>query len=120
MSLGGCGARGKAKTYPLAGTVTFKGQPLANAVVTFFPASGRPTAGITNSAGEFTLPTGAAAGPYHVTVAEPSPEAKPDDYSLPPETPPRFPAKYTDPNRSGLDFEVKPDAENKFAIELKE
>ena len=114
----GCGS-GKPKTYPVAGSVTYNGQPLANAVVTFIPSSGRPTAGITNAQGEFTLPTGALPGANKVTVAEPAIEMKEGDYSVPPETPPRFPVNYTDPNQSGLQFDVKPDAENKYAIELK-
>jgi hypothetical protein len=120
LCVAGCGKNGKLKTYPVAGSVTSKGQPLSNAVVTFFPPSGRPAAGITNAQGEFTIPTGAVAGMHKVSVAEPAVEMKEGDYSLPEQTPLRFPANYTDPNRSGLQFEVKPEAENKFSIELKE
>jgi hypothetical protein len=116
----GCGQGGVPKTYPVAGAVTFKGQPLPKAVVTFFPPNGRPTAGITNEQGEFTLPTGAEAGLHKVAIGEPAVEMKEGDYSVPPPAPLRYPANYTDPNRSGLQFEVKPAEANTFAIELKE
>ncbi len=120
VSLGGCSKGGGVKTYPASGVVTFKGQPLAKAVVTFFPASGRPVAGMTDEKGEFTLLPGAVPGPQKVAIGEPAVEMKEGDYSVPPEAPPRFPARYTDPNQSGLKFEVQPSAENKFTIELKE
>ena len=120
VSLGGCSKGGGVKTYPASGVLTFKGQPLAKAVVTFFPASGRPVAGMTDEKGEFTLLPGATAGPQMVAIGEPAVEMKEGDYSVPPEVPPRFPAKYTDPNQSGLQFEVQSSAENKFTIELKE
>lgn len=116
----GCGRNGSPKTYPVAGTVAFREQPVPKAVVTFIPQNGRPTAGITNDQGEFTLPAGAVAGMHKVTIAEPAVEMKEGDYSIPPPAELRFPAKYTDPNRSGLQFDVKPEADNKFQIELRE
>ena len=125
LFLGGCREKSLVKTLPVTGVVSFQGQPLPNAVVTFYPESGRPASGITNSQGEFSLSTfgaqdGAVIGMHKATVSEPAPEMKEGDYSLPEEKPPRFPAKYTDPRQSGLQFEVKPDAENKITIELKE
>jgi len=125
LFLSGCGGGSKAGTYPVTGVVTFKGEPLPNAAVTFFPVQGRPAAGMTNAQGEYFLSTfaagdGAMSGTYSVTVAEPAVEMKEGDYSIPEPKPPRFPVKYTDPKQSELKFEVKPGEENKFAIDLKE
>jgi len=120
LSVVGCGGNGGPKTFPVSGALTFRGQPVPKAVVTFIPQNGRPAAGITNDQGEFTLPAGAVAGMHKVTIAEPAVEMKEGDYSIPPPAELRFPANYTDPNRSGLQFEVKPEADNKFQIELRE
>ena len=125
LFLGGCGRSSNVKTYPVTGVVTFKGELLPNAVVSFFPAGGRPASGMTNAQGEFSLSTfkagdGAMPGMHSVTVSEPAAEMKEGDYSVPEPKPPRFPVKYTDPRQSELKFEVKPGEENKFAIDLKE
>jgi hypothetical protein len=125
LFFGGCGGSSATKTFPATGVVTFKGEPLPNAVVSFIPAGGRPAAGMTNAQGEFSLSTfkagdGAMPGMHRVALGEPAVEMKEGDYSVPEPKPPRFPVKYTDPNQSGLEFEVKPGAENKFTIELKE
>ena len=74
LFLSGCGGGSKAGTYPVTGVVTFKGEPLPNAAVTFFPVQGRPAAGMTNAQGEYFLSTfaagdGAMSGTYSVTVA---------------------------------------------------
>lgn len=60
--------------YPVRGTVTFDGQPMQGAIVTFHGADSRPTAqGIADDSGRFSLTTyladdGAAAGDYAVTI----------------------------------------------------
>ncbi|MEO2025569.1 MAG: hypothetical protein ABGZ23_06760 [Fuerstiella sp.] len=73
----GCGGGGGA-SIPALGTVTGKvtvgGQPLANAVVTFTPASGRPSAGTTGSDGTYKLMynvdnAGATIGEHTVLVS---------------------------------------------------
>ena len=121
----GCGGSSTPKTYPVTGVVTFQGRPLPDAVVMFFAEGGRSATGATNAQGEFTLTTfvpgdGALSGPKKVALGEPAVEPKEGDYSVPEPKPPRFPVRYTDPNQSGLQFEVKPGEENKFTIELKE
>jgi hypothetical protein len=80
---------------------------------------------MTNAQGEYSLTTfkagdGALPGTHRVVIGEPAVEMKEGDYSVPEPKPPRFPVKYTDPNQSGLEFEVKSGEENKFAIDLKE
>lgn len=74
----GCsgGGEGRAKTYPVSGKVTFSGGPLIDAVVTFAPRSGQPTAfGRTDENGEYELSTygshdGAAEGDYAVVITK--------------------------------------------------
>ena len=115
----GCGPSGPT-TAPVSGTVTYKGQPVAGAHVSFIPsdASSRAAEGLTDSQGHFTLGTfsasdGAILGKYKVGVIAhgPARPAKPGEGSgMPGETvpgPPIIPAKYFSPETSGLTHEVK-------------
>lgn len=125
LMVNGCGGSNTPMTYPVTGVVTFQGRPLPDAVVMFFAEGGRSATGATNAQGEFTLTTfvpgdGALSGLKKVALGELAVEAKEGDLFLPKPKPPRFSVRYTDPNQSGLEFEVKPGAENKFAIDLKE
>jgi len=52
--LSGCGSGGP-KIVPVAGTLTHKGKPVANAIVHFTPEHGRPSSGLTDEEGHFTL-----------------------------------------------------------------
>lgn len=120
----GCGGGRSTKTYPVKGTVTYQGQPLAEVVISFVPEKGRPASGTTDAQGSFSLSTfdpndGAPAGAYKIAIAEPAPEMAEGDYSIPPEKPPRFPVKYTNPYESELVAEVKPSSENDFKFDLK-
>jgi hypothetical protein len=74
-----CGGGGST-LYPVEGKVLLKGQPLAGATVTFWPAQGdqakmTPSTGNTDEEGKFNLETGsrsgAPAGDYVVTVIQP-------------------------------------------------
>jgi len=61
------------KTVPVAGVLTYKGQPLEYHEVMFFPTGARPAAGTTDDKGQFTLGTnrpgdGAVVGKHKVTV----------------------------------------------------
>lgn len=125
--LSGCGGGSGVATYPVKGTVKYKGEPVTDAAVTFFPSQGRPAAGMTDSQGTFQLSTfsskdGAPAGTYKVSVTEsvteipPMPGTGPE----PPPKPPRFPGRYTDPEQSNLSAEVKSGAENNFTFDLTE
>ncbi len=71
---GGCGER-RPQTAPVIGTVTYRGQPVEGATVVFAGAAGRPSMGITDATGEFTLTTfkprdGALPGEHAVTVTK--------------------------------------------------
>jgi hypothetical protein len=104
MVLAGCDKTHSLPTVPATGTLTYKGQPVADAHVSFIPAdplSGRPGTGVTDAKGRFTLQTyvggstfanGALTGEYNVTVNQGLPTRKEvpfisvDEWSkLPPE-----------------------------------
>jgi hypothetical protein len=76
----GCGPGAPAvKTVPVTGTVTYKGNPVEGAIVSFLSAAdGRPAGGQTDSQGKFSLKTnlsgsksvdGAVEGNYTITVS---------------------------------------------------
>lgn len=76
----GCGGSKAPPTAKVSGTVTFKGEPLANAKVLFISASGRPAQGESDAAGKFTLTTdkpgdGAVIGDHVIVVTKLGPPA---------------------------------------------
>ena len=134
LSLAGCSSNsGRAPTYQVNGTVTMKGQPLADARVVFVPVEGathEPATGLSDSAGKFKLSTfmsddGAQAGDYRIKVLKydirkPTKEEQDKYISLEEEqkmqfgdekpTPPAkntLPPKYADESKSGFTFTVK-------------
>ncbi|MBP3954576.1 hypothetical protein J8F10_04670 [Gemmata sp. G18] len=52
LLLAGCGNSG---IVSVSGTLTYKGQPVTNAIVHFVPEKGRPSMGETDQNGRFTL-----------------------------------------------------------------
>jgi hypothetical protein len=69
----GCGPRDP-KTYPVKGTVTLDGKPVAGAGVMLIPAAGRPAHAATDQNGNFTMSTfregdGALPGENAITVS---------------------------------------------------
>lgn len=90
----GCQRTGGPATEKVSGKVTFKGQPVAGAIVTFAPKSpgAKAAAGTTDASGRFRLTTsgagdGAVAGSYAVTVIKPErPKGPPaESGAIPPE-----------------------------------
>lgn len=71
----GCGGSGP-KLFPVSGTVTYDGKPLAGASILFIPQGGRPSIGTTDASGKYTISTigkpGAPAGLYGVTISKTS------------------------------------------------
>lgn len=73
----GCGDDGLGKRYPVSGTITYKGEPVASAVISFYPAGGpteeqRGATGVVEN-GRYTLSTqgnddGAFPGDYLVAI----------------------------------------------------
>jgi hypothetical protein len=69
--LAGCG--GGPGIVPVSGTLTYKGKPVTNAYVDFAPQPGRPSWGLTDEKGHFTLEydrkhKGAVVGKHKVSV----------------------------------------------------
>ena len=139
IGLAGCGGSTMPKIYPATGTVTWKGEPLADATVSFVPSVGAPSDGKTDAQGKFTIMTngkpGARAGACKVTVskfagAAPSMPAapKPEDMMKRYEQKKKgevekgeIPAKFGRPDTSGLSAEVTTEgAKNVFTFDLKD
>jgi hypothetical protein len=129
---GGCGSKNEDRA-PVQGTVTYQGQPLANALVVFMPETPDklPATGLTNASGRYQLMTmvagdGASIGKHRVTITARAEEKKPPDGQLltglqgdaASEAAPLIPERYFMPDTSGLtavvtdqgitaDFELK-------------
>lgn len=126
-SLTGCGSSRKTPdTYPVTGTVTYRGSPLPEVNVIFHPDKGRQAMGTTGPDGRFSLSTfksgdGAVPGHHRVAVtsaATSGPMPGSPEYRQAKPGPLPFPLRYRDPARSGLEATVGPDGENDFTFEL--
>lgn len=127
MAFLGCGSGGNSSAH-VEGKVTLDGKPLSGGTVTFFPEGGRSASGQIQADGTFTLSTfadrdGAIPGHHKVTVTPGiiGPPQRPDfDSDAPAVAASKvdFPAKYSNPDTSGLEFEVKGGEPNKPVFEL--
>ena len=120
LSLLGCGQR----LTEVRGQVTYRGQPLPGATVSFVPTQGQIATGVTDVGGHFTLETGrrpgAAVGEYKVCVTKFSPASLGSRVSaaeikkmkryqggkVPAPLKSEIPEKYGHPNQSGLEAVV--------------
>jgi hypothetical protein len=111
--LAGCfGGGDGVNLVPVTGTVTLDSQPLAGAKVTFYPASGRLSAGTTDANGRYALQyaedrPGALPGPHTVKISilsEPDPDSSDRRRKGPQET---LPLIYN--TRTNLKVEILPD-----------
>ena len=135
----GCGETGdtnRPKTVPVTGSVTYNGQPVEGATVTFVTggSGGRGALGTTDASGKFQLTTfeagdGAIPGSYKVTIAKTTGETAPmtqeDGVVVPPtggppttEVKDELPLKYKDASTSGLTADVKEGGDNQFTFDL--
>ena len=131
------GCEGATKLYPASGTVTYRGQAVDGATVTFRCEEANAIAtGTTDAQGRFELTTyksgkGAVAGKHKVTVTkmsapsgaasgslsmeeamkQPGPQAQAEPKHL-------LPQKYADPARPALEFTVSAEGPNDFQIDL--
>lgn len=137
--LSGCGEGGdkwteaRPETFPTAGTVTFKDQPVEGATVVFTPVGHENGAvGLTDAEGRFELRTfepndGAVAGDYKVAIRKvevissgaDEPPATPDPTPEPLKERSLLPERYGNAASSGLTKTVE-EGENQFAFELTE
>ena len=113
--LAGCGRSAGPPTYPVSGTVTYRGVPLERGTVLFVPEQG-PAAGATIAAdGTFSLR--AVAGSHRVgitSIPEPPPGVEPETYHAAP----LIPTRYNLPHNSGLTADVQPGSDNRVTFEL--
>ena len=131
VSGAGCGQPKFKTTYPVQGHVLFNGKPIGGVKVVLLSVDDkddqpvRPT-GTVDESGRFVLSTyangdGAPAGSYKVTVVTPLPEPKGQAGQKPlprqPEPTSKVPARYSNPDTSGLTVVVEP-RENDLPINL--
>ena|SRR5438067_10115185 len=130
----GCGQHNPLGTVPVSGKVTYNGQPVEGATVSFIPdGDGRPATAITGPDGAYTLTTlnwqGAVPGQYTVVVrktdiapASTQPVSMEEALKLnnKPPPPPKelLPAKYSDATKSPLKVEVKKGQKNAIDLPL--
>lgn len=145
MMLVGCGgAVDRPKTHSVTGKVTYKGQPVKGATVTFRKQDApRTSLGVTKEDGTYSLTTfntddGALEGEHVVIIAKKSADSSaasnqpmsPDEYmkkmqgAKPGAAPPgadqknELPAKYAKPETSGLSRTVVAGEKNSFDFDL--
>lgn len=145
LGCGGSADPNRPKTYPVSGTVTQGGQPVADAEVTFHLKDGSQGAiGVTDASGKYTLTTftsgdGAVAGEHLVTVTkydrpkivprgdgsiadtgdeEEAPEESGASRAGDAEPKSLLPEKYADPKTSELTATVSESGENKFDFNI--
>jgi hypothetical protein len=126
------------KTAPVSGVVTYKGQPVEGATITFFaqPGKGRGAVGSTDASGQFTMTTfqpkdGAIPGSYRVSISKMDMEGAPAEGGPPTGgkkgeggepfsgiAKDLLPTKYKDAGKSGLTAEVKEDGAKDLKFEL--
>jgi hypothetical protein len=141
FTLTGCGESGP-DLIPATGIVNYQGKPLSGAKVTFIPANkGSIAMATTDTDGSFELRTGTSPGVVEdscavtVTLVDTSiksglsKDMTPEDMQrlqmegklqgmLAKQQKSLIPSKYTKSDTSGLNYDVKKGAENKFTIEL--
>jgi hypothetical protein len=128
--IAGCGD-GRLRTIVVTGTVTFDGEPLEGASVTFTPQSeGHPAFGITNANGRYTLQTilgnpdaGTTPGDYEVAITKlevlPPRTEEEEALGLPPPRPRSLiPERYGATATSGLNAAVRRGESNVFNFDL--
>jgi hypothetical protein len=130
----GCPSRNELGTVPVTGKVTYNGEAVEGATISFLgEANERPATAVSGSGGEYKLMTlnyeGAVPGNYRVLVekVETSPEAakvetmeeaaKRGNQALP-KAKRLLPAKYADAEKSPLRFEVKSNQPNTINLDL--
>jgi hypothetical protein len=120
LALGGCS--NEPAVVEVSGTATHKGEPVPNLLVTFQPAGGRPSWGITDAQGKFTLEytaqkKGAMVGTHSVSAVyrAGSPEDEMSGKGMTPAVK-AVQAKYGDATSTPMKVEIKQVEKN---LELK-
>ena len=116
LCLSGCG--GPTSGVPVTGHVSYKGTPVADSAVTFFPESGRAIVASTSESGDYsaTLPAGHYAVAISIGVKPPAGWKEGD-----PIPPPKvvLPAQYSTRAKSTLTADVQPGQSEPINFDLK-
>ncbi len=127
MATLGCGGAAKdaLKIAPAAGVLKYKGAPVADVSVAFYPAKGPAGSATTNSKGEFQIKTngqlGAVVGKHKVTASqaqqtgEIAPAGGAEVELLKKST---IPSKYADQNASDLSIDVSAEGNKTLVLDL--
>ena len=116
-SVSGCGPKELAR-YPVAGAVTWKGQPVKSGTINFRSDDGKHVGTGTIADGKYTIPaiSGLPAGKYAVAISYPDPKIPAPRPDEPPgqSGPVRemLPAKYTQGNELKADLKDLPNDVN--------
>ncbi len=115
LAIVGCGGSDVPSLADVSGTIQMDGKPLANASVTFIPENGRPSSGMTDSSGFYTMSyseqaEGVVPGSCRVMISTGKPGKENDEGESEPGTPETVPAEYN--LDTSLVFDVKPGTSN--------
>jgi len=120
----GCGGNpARQPTAPVTGTVTIDGQPVSQGVVNFLPESGRAGHGKLGPDGSFVISTygngdGAVVGKHRIAVDARQQQAAEGGFAEDVAYQSAVPARYANPNTSGLECEVVAGEENVVDLKL--
>ena len=124
-SVVGCSNSGDVPTYQVTGKVTFPdGTPLHGGRIIFNSVDhGVAARGTIDEDGTFRLGTygaadGAVAGPHRASIHAARPDGYNPDDPVQRQAPAIIDPRFKRPDTSGLKFEVTPDGENHFDIEV--
>jgi hypothetical protein len=101
LLLAGCAGKGQ-----VSGKVKYKGEPLPGGTITFYDRTNHTFASAIGKDGTYSVEQ-VASGPVKVTVLTPMPIYMVGEKPPPGPKPPTLPAKYADPEKSGLGWEVQ-------------
>ncbi len=113
LPLSGCGGSSQVETVSVSGTVTYGGQGVEGALVSFFPkGGGRVARGTTSADGKFVLTTyddgdGAGIGEYEVTVVKETTVEGNTPEDLAKQAAGALPGKYGSTETSGLTVKIE-------------
>ena len=127
MATVGCGSAPNdgPKLAPVVGVLKYKGAPVADASVAFYPTKGPAGVGLTDAKGVFQVKTngqlGAMVGKHKVTasLAQQSGEIPPaggSEVALLKET--TIPSKYSDQNTTDLNIDVPAEGNKELVLDL--
>ncbi len=127
MSGCGGGAADAPKVAPAAGIVQFKGSPVTDITVTFYPDKGPAAVGRTDAKGAFQMKTngqlGAVVGKNRVTIgsADAAATTPPmDGNEMQFASKSRYSSKYSDPKTTDLVIDLTKDGNSKLVLDLTE